>query len=169
MDTTTKRLDEVAQLMEARGLARVRIEEGDCAIELERPEAYPAPQAAAPALMAQAQAPALPAQEAPQPPAQTEDPAAEDMPKTPSGAPLDMAKVVAVKAPMVGVFYAAPAPGAKPFVQVGSKVSKGDVLCVIEAMKEMKEVTAEVDGEIIDITVSDGELVEYGSVLMKIY
>ena len=99
-----------------------------------------------------------------------ETPAAdESQPRTPSGAPMDMAKVVAVKAPMVGVFYAAPAPGAKPFVQVGSKVKKGDVLCVIEAMKEMKEVTADCDGEVIVITVSDGELVEYGSVLMKIY
>jgi acetyl-CoA carboxylase biotin carboxyl carrier protein len=85
------------------------------------------------------------------------------------GKPLDMTKVVAVKAPMVGVFYAAPAPGAEPFVHVGSKVKKGDTLCVIEAMKAMNEVTAEADGEVVDICVSDGELVEYGCVLMKLY
>lgn len=80
-----------------------------------------------------------------------------------------MTKVISVKAPMVGIFYAAPSPGAKPFVQVGDKVKKGDVLCVIEAMKEMKEVTAQADGEVVDICVSDGELVEYGAVLMKLY
>ncbi|MCH3926137.1 MAG: acetyl-CoA carboxylase biotin carboxyl carrier protein [Atopobiaceae bacterium] len=157
MDTTTKRIDAVAELMQKRGLARVRIEEGDSAIELERPEAFPAPVVAgtAPAEVAPA------SEAAPLPAADASEPEGEE--------PLDMSKVTAVKAPMVGVFYAAPAPGAKPFVQVGSKVKKGDVLCVIEAMKEMKEVTADCDGEVIDITVSDGELVEYGSVLMKIY
>ena len=166
MDTSTKRLDEVAALLNSRGLARIRIEEGDSAIEMEGPAAYPAPAVSTIPAAAQAAAPA-PA-EAPAEVAET--PAAdESQPRTPSGAPMDMAKVVAVKAPMVGVFYAAPAPGAKPFVQVGSKVKKGDVLCVIEAFKEMKEVTADTDGEIVDITVSDGELVEYGSVLMKIY
>jgi acetyl-CoA carboxylase biotin carboxyl carrier protein len=70
---------------------------------------------------------------------------------------------------MVGVFYAAASPGAEPFVRVGSKVKKGDTLCVIEAMKAMNEVTAEADGEVVDICVSDGELVEYDCVLMKIY
>ena len=74
-----------------------------------------------------------------------------------------------VSSPMVGVFYAAPAPGAEPFVQVGSKVKKGDTLCVIEAMKVMNEVTAEQDGEIVDICVKDGDLVEYGCCLMKVY
>ena len=63
---------------------------------------------------------------------------------------------------MVGVFYAAPAPGAEPFVHVGSKVKKGETLCVIEAMKVMNEVTAEADGEVVDICVKDGDLVEYG-------
>ena len=76
---------------------------------------------------------------------------------------------VSVTSPMVGVFYAAASPGAEPFVRVGSKVKKGDTLCVIEAMKAMNEVTAEADGEVVDICVSDGELVEYDCVLMKIY
>ena len=74
-----------------------------------------------------------------------------------------------VTAPLVGTFYAAPAPGAEPFVHVGSKVKKGETLCVIEAMKVMNEVTAEADGEIVDICVKDGDLVEYGCCLMKIY
>ena len=72
-----------------------------------------------------------------------------------------MAHTTAVRAPMVGVFYAAPAPGAEPFVHVGSKVKKGETLCVIEAMKVMNEVTAEADGEVVDICVKDGDLVDY--------
>ncbi|MBM6813826.1 acetyl-CoA carboxylase biotin carboxyl carrier protein, partial [Olsenella uli] len=83
--------------------------------------------------------------------------------------PMDMSHATAVRAPMVGVFYAAPSPGAEPFVRVGSKVKKGETLCVIEAMKVMNEVTAEADGEIVDICVKDGDLVEYGCCLMKIY
>ena len=83
--------------------------------------------------------------------------------------PIDLSHTTAVRAPMVGVFYAAPAPGAEPFVHVGSKVKKGETLCVIEAMKVMNEVTAEADGEIVDICVKDGDLVEYGCCLMKIY
>ncbi len=82
---------------------------------------------------------------------------------------MDMSRATAVSAPMVGVFYAAPSPGAEPFVQVGSKVKAGDTLCVIEAMKVMNEVVAECDGEVVDICVKDGELVEYGCCLMKIY
>ena len=73
-----------------------------------------------------------------------------------------------VKAPMVGVYYAAPAPGADPFVRVGSKVKKGETLCIIEAMKVMNEVAAECDGEVLSINAKDGELVEYGSCLMTI-
>ncbi len=70
-----------------------------------------------------------------------------------------------VKAPMVGVFYAAPAPEEKPYVQVGDKVKKGDTLCIIEAMKLMNEISADQDGEIAQICVGDGELVEYGQTL----
>ena len=69
---------------------------------------------------------------------------------------------------MVGVYYAAPAPGAEPFVHVGSKVKKGETLCIIEAMKVMNEVAAEEDGEVLSIDASDGELVEYGGRLMTI-
>ena len=71
----------------------------------------------------------------------------------------------AIKSPMVGVFYAAPAPGEKPYVQVGDQIKKGDVLCIIEAMKLMNEITAERDGEIARICVEDGNLVEYGQPL----
>lgn len=70
--------------------------------------------------------------------------------------------------PMVGVFYAAPSPDSKPFVQIGSRVEKGDVLCIIEAMKLMNELTADESGEILDICVSDGDIVEFGQTLFKI-
>ncbi len=74
----------------------------------------------------------------------------------------------AVKSPMVGVFYAAASPEEKPFVQVGDKVKKGDVLCIIEAMKLMNEITADEDGEIAKICVSDGQVIEYGQCLFLI-
>lgn len=73
-----------------------------------------------------------------------------------------------VTSPMVGVFYAAPAPDKEPYVSVGTKVSKGDVLCLIEAMKLMNEVTAEKSGEIVEICVENGQVVEYGQPLFMI-
>lgn len=73
-----------------------------------------------------------------------------------------------VNSPMVGVFYAASAPGAEPYVRIGSRVHKGDVLCLIEAMKLMNEVTADTDGEIVEICVENGQVVEYGQPLFMI-
>ena len=73
-----------------------------------------------------------------------------------------------VKAPIVGVFYAAPAPGAAPFVKVGDTVEKGQVVCLIEAMKLMNDITAPVAGRIVDICAQDGVVVEYGQTIMKI-
>ena len=70
--------------------------------------------------------------------------------------------------PMVGVFYAAPSPDQEPYVVVGSKVNKGDVLCLIEAMKLMNEVTAEQSGEIAAVCVENGQVVEYGQTLFTI-
>ena len=73
-----------------------------------------------------------------------------------------------VKSPMVGTFYSKPSPDAKEYVKVGDKVSKGDVLCIVEAMKLMNEIESEFDGEITEILVQDGETVEYGKPLFKI-
>jgi len=73
-----------------------------------------------------------------------------------------------IKSPLVGTFYRAPAPGAKPFVEVGSRVKKGDVLCIIEAMKIMNEVKSDVDGVVEEILVENGQPVEYGQPLFKI-
>lgn len=150
----SKRFAEIADVMEDRGLTRVRVEEPDgTAVELERasaaqpvavpmpmPGAVTAPAVAPVAMPAAAQAPAA----APEP------------------------KGTEVTAPMVGVFYAAPAPGDEPFVHVGSKVKAGETLCIIEAMKVLNEVTAEADGEVLEICVADGDLVEFGSCLMRI-
>ena len=73
-----------------------------------------------------------------------------------------------VRAPLVGVFYTAPAPGKPPFAQVGDHVKKGDTLCIIEAMKLMNEIPADRDGEIHEICVQNGQVVEYGQVLFRL-
>ena len=73
-----------------------------------------------------------------------------------------------ITSPMVGTFYSKPSPDAKPFVEVGSKVKKGDKLCIIEAMKLMNEIEAEEDGEIVEILVKDEEMVDYGKKLFVI-
>lgn len=144
----SKRLAEIADVMEDRGLTRVRVEEPDgTAVELERasaaqPVAVPMPMPGA--VTAPVSAPAVAPAAAPEP------------------------KGTEVTAPMVGVFYAAPAPGDEPFVHVGSKVKAGETLCIIEAMKVLNEVTAEADGEVLEICVADGDLVEFGSCLMRI-
>lgn len=72
-----------------------------------------------------------------------------------------------VTSPMVGTFYAKPSPTAKPFVEVGKKVKTGETLCIIEAMKLMNEIESEYDGEIAEILVKDGEMVDYGKPLFK--
>ncbi len=73
-----------------------------------------------------------------------------------------------VTSPMVGTFYSKPSPNSEPYVEVGKKVKKGDVLCIIEAMKLMNEIESEFDGEIIEILVKDEEPVEYGKPLFII-
>ena len=73
-----------------------------------------------------------------------------------------------VKSPMVGTFYSKSSPEAKPYVTVGSKVKKGDILCIVEAMKLMNEIESEFDGEVVEVCVEDGEMVDYGKPLFKI-
>ncbi len=159
----SNKIAKIADVMEDRGLTRVRVEEPDgSAFELER-AVVSAPTVVVPQVVA-----ADPATAAAPAPAITPvaAPAAESpAPKPPAPAE---PKAHEVKAPMVGVYYAAPAPGAEPFVRVGSKVKKGETLCIIEAMKVMNEVAAEVDGEVLSIDAADGELVEYDGRLMTI-
>lgn len=73
-----------------------------------------------------------------------------------------------VKSPLVGTFYSSSTPGGKPYVEIGSKVKKGDVLCIVEAMKIMNEVTSDFDGEIIEILRKDEDIVEFGMTIFKI-
>ena len=73
-----------------------------------------------------------------------------------------------VTSPMVGTFYLKPSPNAKPYVEVGKQVKKGDVLCIIEAMKLMNEIECEEEGTIAEILVKDGEPVEYGKPLFRL-
>ena len=148
-----KNIRALAEILQETGLTGLEVWEGETKIRLERAPApqtvtvmaEPAAVQAAPA--AAAVTAAAPAQEA---------------------GVVDYNDMTEVKSPMVGVFYAAPAPDAKPYVQVGDKVKKGDVLCIIEAMKLMNEIQADADGEIADICVQNGDLVEYGQTLFKI-
>lgn len=75
---------------------------------------------------------------------------------------------ISVKSPIVGVFYAAPAENADPYVSIGDNVAKGQTLCVVEAMKLMNEIAAEEDGVISEICVANGQVVEYGTELFRI-
>lgn len=73
-----------------------------------------------------------------------------------------------VTAPIVGTFYASSAPGKAPFIKVGDKVKKGDVICIVEAMKIMNEITSEFDGEVVEVFVKEEDMVEYGQPLFRI-
>ncbi len=131
-------LKELADFMAEEGITVLEIEEDDRKVRLERQNT-----AALPAV-----------------------PSASAEKKTEESS--DAVEGTPVKSPMVGVFYAAPSPEEKPFVSVGDKVKKGDVLCIIEAMKLMNEIVADEDGEIAKICVSDGQVVEYGQRLFII-
>lgn len=73
-----------------------------------------------------------------------------------------------IKSPIVGMFYSSPSPDEETFVSVGKKIKKGDILCIIEAMKLMNEVTSDIDGEIIEALVENRSIVEYGQPLFKV-
>jgi acetyl-CoA carboxylase biotin carboxyl carrier protein len=116
---------------------------------------YSMPQVAAPAT--QALAAAAPAASAASP-----------APQIPAEAPAEKSTLVDVKSPMVGTFYRAPAPDAPPYIENGTSVTKGQTLCILEAMKLMNELECEVGGVVREILVEDTEPVEYGQVLFRI-
>ncbi len=89
-------------------------------------------------------------------------------PETPTPPVVDDKKWVDVTSPMVGTFYSAPAPDEDPFVAVGDRITSGDTVCIIEAMKLMNEIEGEVTGQIMEISVQNGEPVEFGQVLMRV-
>ena len=73
-----------------------------------------------------------------------------------------------IKSPMVGTFYTAPSPGAKPYVEIGTNVKPDDIVCIVEAMKLMNEIKAEVGGKVVQILVENGEPIEFGQALFTI-
>lgn len=81
---------------------------------------------------------------------------------------VDTSNLHKITSPMVGTFYESPSPDADAYVKVGSKVSSGSVVCIVEAMKLFNEIEAEVNGEIVEILVKDGQLVEYGQPLFLV-
>ena len=73
-----------------------------------------------------------------------------------------------IKSPMVGTFYTSPSPDKAPFVKVGDNIKKGQIVCIVEAMKLMNEIESEFDGEVIEVCIKDGDVVDYGKPLFKI-
>jgi acetyl-CoA carboxylase biotin carboxyl carrier protein len=89
-------------------------------------------------------------------------------PATPAAPAADDAKYITIKSPMIGTFYRKPAPDKSPFVEVGSSIGKGDVLCVVEAMKLFNEIESEVSGKIVKILVDDMSPVEFDQPLFLV-
>lgn len=85
----------------------------------------------------------------------------------PAEAAAPVEQLAELRSPVLGAFYAAPKPGGPPFVNVGDTVTADDTVCIIEVMKLMNQVSAAVDGEVVEICVSDGEMVEFDQVLMR--
>jgi len=76
--------------------------------------------------------------------------------------------LIELRSPFVGTFYRAPSPDSPPFVEIGGKVRKGQVVCIVEAMKLMNEIEAEIEGEVVDILAKNGQPVEYGEILFRL-
>ena len=152
-----RKVKKLIELLEESGIAEIEITEGEEAVRISR---YPTGAAAAPAPVAYPAAPAPHVSPAAMAPGHAAEPAPAAAPPDEDGYP--------VNAPMVGTFYAASSPGAAPYVQVGDRVSEGDTLCIIEAMKMMNQIEADVSGVVKSIRVQDGDPVEYGQTLFVI-
>lgn len=142
------------------GIDSIEIARAGTRIRINKTPPPVTPSAVAPAPMA-GFAHATPAPAAPEPAGST----AAAAPASDNGAGSNW---VDVESPMVGTFYRAPAPEAPPYVDVGTRVSKGQTLCILEAMKLMNELEAEVDGVVQEILVQNGDPVEYGQALFRI-
>ncbi len=147
-----RKVKKLIELLDESGIAEIEITEGEESVRISRyspnaPVAAAAP--AAPAPVASALAAASPAA-TPAAPVEAEEDGYE------------------IKAPMVGTFYAASSPGAAPYVQVGDRVQEGDTICIIEAMKMMNQIEADVSGVIKSIRMQNGEPVEFGQTLIVI-
>lgn len=146
-----RKIKKLIELLEESQLTEIEIHEGEESVRLTRQVA--APMAPPPVYQ-------LPPTAAPMPPTPSLSPMAEAEPDLPPG---DV-----VRSPMVGTFYGSPNPESAPFVKVGSKVSAGDTLCLVEAMKMFNQIEAEFGGEVVAVLVEDGQPVEYDEPLFVV-
>jgi acetyl-CoA carboxylase biotin carboxyl carrier protein len=151
-----RKVKKLIELLEESGISEIEISEGEESVRISR---YPNPGTVSVQTIA-----------APAPAAAAAQPAAIANGNGPAGAapPAVSARGQQVTAPMVGTFYSGPAPGAKPFVEIGTEVKPGDTLCVIEAMKMMNQIESEVAGKVVSILVENGSPVEFGQALFII-
>jgi len=149
-----RKVKKLIELLEESGISEIEISEGEESVRISRyPQSGTVSVAAAPMAFAAQAAAAPPAASA----------AASAVPP-----PAPASRGQPVTAPMVGTFYSGPAPGAKPFVEVGSEVKPGDTLCVIEAMKMMNQIESEFAGRVVSVLVENGNPVEFGQPLFVI-
>ncbi|MFB3891933.1 MAG: acetyl-CoA carboxylase biotin carboxyl carrier protein [Phycisphaerae bacterium] len=148
-------IKQLVQLMVDNDLSELDIADGDKKIALKRGKA-PAPVIAAPAIVPVASGVSAAA------------PAAAPAPAAQPPAPEPAEKLIEIRSPMVGTFYAAPSPDTEAFVQPGTRVSDDSVVCIVEAMKVMNEIKAECSGEIVEVCVRNAQPVEYGQVLFRV-
>ena len=154
-----RKVKKLIELLDESGIAEIEITEGDDSVRISRhSQNVPVVQAAPAPVAAPVPPPvaAAPAQSAPSP-----------APSPAASADADDEGYL-VTAPMVGTFYGSPSPDAPTYVQVGDHVNAGDVLCIVEAMKMMNQIEAEVSGTIKSIRAQNGEPVEYGQTLFVI-
>jgi len=149
-----RKVKKLIELLEESGISEIEIKEGEESVRISRYPTGMVHTIAAPSAYAPPPAPA----------------AAAAVPRAEPAAPgrPEVASEDAVTAPMVGTFYAAPAPGAKPFVEIGSEVKPGDVLCIIEAMKMMNQIESDKAGKVVSVLVKNGDPVEFGQTLFII-
>jgi acetyl-CoA carboxylase biotin carboxyl carrier protein len=151
-----RKVKKLIELLEESGISEIEIKEGEESVRISRHPTGMVHAFTAPPAYAAAPLPAAaPAGAAPR--------AADASPTESAATPEN-----AVTAPMVGTFYAAPAPGAKPFVEIGSEVKPGDVLCIIEAMKMMNQIESDKAGRVVSVLVKNGDPVEFGQTLFVI-
>ena len=148
-----RKLKKLIDLVQESGIGEIEITEGEEKVRISRQLAAPPMLMAAPAMQHMPMPGAVPG-------APGAAPAAAAAPPEPKGH--------ALKSPMVGTFYRAPSPGAPPFVEIGQSVSKGQTLCIIEAMKLLNEIESDVAGTVKAILVENGQPVEYGQPLFLI-
>ncbi len=154
--------DQLRQLLALLGdsdIQELKLEGDDFRLEVRR-------NLPAPATVTMVQAPAGPPPQAPGPAVPVGTPPGPSAPPPPAASV--RSDLQAVTAPMVGTFYRSSAPGEPPFVKVGSRISAGQPVCILEAMKLMNELECEFSGEVVEILVENGTPVEFGQVLMRI-